>query len=158
MKIKIYLPALLILAFAATRPAGAQKEVSLLIRDGQPAIAFALPPFAASGPAAALAEEIHDVLEADLKYSRIFQVLPKSYYAYIRALDPRSVVYKDWESIGAAVLFTGEVSMASGGDIVLERNFYDVKSQKTIIPGKRYQAKKTDLRYLAHKTAEIMEG
>ena len=154
MKIKIYLPALLVLAFAAARPAGAQKEVSLLIRDGQPAIAFALPPFAASGPAAALAEEIHDVLEADLKYSRIFQVLPKSYYAYIRALDPRSVVYKDWESIGAAVLFTGEVSMASGGDIVLERNFYDVKSQKTIIPGKRYQAKKTDLRYLAHKTAD----
>jgi TolB protein len=154
MKIKIVLPAFLILLSAAAPPAGAQKEVALLIRDGMPAIAFALPAFAASGPAAAMAAEIHDVLEADLKYSRIFQILPKSYYAYIRTLDPRSVVYKDWESIGAAVLFTGEVSMGTGGDIVFERNFYDVKSQKTIIPGKRYQAKKTDLRYLAHKTAD----
>jgi TolB protein len=154
MKIKLCLPALLLLIFAVARPAGPQQEVNLLIKDGMPAIAFALPPFAASGPAAALAEEIHDVLEADLKYSRIFQVLPKSYYAYIRALDPRSIVYKDWESIGAAVLFTGEVSLAAGGDIVFERNFYDVKSQKTIIPGKRYQAKKTDLRFLAHKTAD----
>jgi TolB protein len=148
------LPALLILVCAAARPAAAQQEVNLIIKDGMPAIAFALPPFAASGPAAALATEIHDVLEADLKYSRIFQVLPKSYYAYIRTLDPRSIVYKDWESIGAAVLFTGEVSLAAGGDIVFERNFYDVKSQKTIMPGKRYQAKKTDLRYLAHKTAD----
>ena len=140
MKIKLYLTALLILIFAGARPARAQKEFNLLIKDGMPAIAFALPPFSASGPAAALAEEIHDVLEADLKYSRIFQVLPKSYYAYIRAIDPRSIVYKDWESIGAAVLFTGEVSLAAGGDIVFERNFYDVKSQRTIIPGKRYQA------------------
>jgi TolB protein len=148
------LPALLILVCAAARPAGPQQDVTLLIRDGMPAIAFALPPFAASGPAQALAAEIHDVLEADLRYSRIFQVLPKSYYAYIRTLDPRSIVFKDWESIGAAVLFTGEVSLAAGGDIVFERNFYDVKSQRTIMPGKRYQAKKTDLRYLAHKNAD----
>ncbi len=154
MKKTFIFSALLILLLGGARPAGAQQEVNLLIKDGMPAIAFALPSFAASGPAQAMAAEIHDVLEADLKYSRIFQVLPKSYYAYIKTLDPRSIVYKDWESIGAAVLLTGEVSLAAGGDIVFERNFYDVKSQKTIIPGKRYQAKKTDLRYLAHKTAD----
>jgi TolB protein len=154
MKKFILILAPLVLVLAAARPAAAQQDVTLLIKDGMPAIPFALPPFLGSAATQSMAGEIHDVLEADLKYSRIFQLLPKSYYAYIDAQKLKTIKFPDWESIGASVLFTGEVSLAAGGDIVFERNFYDVKSQRTIIPGKRYQAKKTDLRYLAHKTAD----
>jgi TolB protein len=148
------LTALALFLMAPARPASAQQDVTLMIKDGMPAVPFALPPFLSSPSTQALAAEIHDVLEADLKYSRIFQMLPRSYYAYIDAQKLRTIKFPDWESIGAAVLFTGEVTLASNGDVVFERNFYDVKSQRTIIPGKRYQARKTDLRFLAHKTAD----
>jgi TolB protein len=147
------------LALAAPRPASGQQDYVLTIRDGQAAISFALPPFAASERTRAAAEEIHSVLEADLKYTRVFSLLPKSYYSYIQSQNLRTIRYEDWESINAAVLFTGEVSLSGGGDLVLERNFYDVKSKKQILPGKRYQAKPADLRFLAHRLAdEIMKA
>jgi TolB protein len=147
------------LALAFPGRASAQQDYVLTIRDGQAAISFALPPFAATERTRAAAEEIHAVLEADLKYTRVFSLLPKSYYSYIQTQNLRTIRYEDWESINAAVLFTGEVSLSGGGDLVLERNFYDVKSKKQILPGKRYQAKPADLRFLAHRLAdEIMKA
>ncbi len=147
------------LALAFPGRASAQQDYVLTIRDGQAAISFALPPFAATERTRAAAEEIHSVLEADLKYTRVFSLLPKSYYSYIQTQNLRTIRYEDWESINAAVLFTGEVSLSGGGDLVLERNFYDVKSKKQILPGKRYQAKPADLRFLAHRLAdEIMKA
>lgn len=147
------------LALAFPGRASAQQDYVLTIRDGQAAISFALPPFAATERTRAAAEEIHSVLEADLKYTRVFSLLPKSYYSYIQTQNLRTIRYEDWESINAAVLFTGEVSLSGGSDLVLERNFYDVKSKKQILPGKRYQAKPADLRFLAHRLAdEIMKA
>lgn len=147
------------LALAFPGRASAQQDYVLTIRDGQAAISFALPPFAATERTRAAAEEIHSVLEADLKYTRVFSLLPKSYYSYIQTQNLRTIRYEDWESINAAVLFTGEVSLSGGGDLVLERYFYDVKSKKQILPGKRYQAKPADLRFLAHRLAdEIMKA
>ncbi len=132
---------ILLFVLAASGPASGQQDVVLTIRDGQPAISIALPAFMATDRAKAAATEIHAVLEADLKYTRIFALLPKSYYAYIQTQNLRTIRFEDWQSINAAVLFTGEVTLAGNGDLVLERNFYDVKSKKQILPGKRYQAK-----------------
>jgi TolB protein len=150
---------ILLFVLAAPKSVAAQQDVVLTIRDGQAAISIALPAFMATDRAKAAATEIHAVLEADLKYTRIFALLPKSYYAYIQTQNLRTIRYEDWQSINAAVLFTGEVSLAANGDLVLERNFYDVKSKKQILPGKRYQAKPADLRFLAHRLAdEIMKA
>jgi TolB protein len=137
-----------------------QQEFKMVIRDGMPAISFALPKFAAaSPPVQAAADEIHQVLTDDLKYSRIFQLLPKSYYDYIRAIDPKAIQFKDWESVQANLLFTGEAAEAEGGETAFIRNLYDVKSQRPILVPKRYQAKKADLRFLAHRMAdEIMKA
>ncbi|MCX6559569.1 MAG: Tol-Pal system beta propeller repeat protein TolB [Candidatus Aminicenantes bacterium] len=158
-KLSLLLFGLIAFLLAAAGSAAAQQEVVLTIRDGQPAISFALPPFAASAQARAAADEIHGILEADLKYTRVFALLPKSYYAYIQTQSLRTIRFEDWQSINAAVLFTGEVSLGSNGDLVLERNFYDVKSKRQILPGKRYQAKPADLRFLAHRMAdEIMKS
>jgi len=137
-----------------------QQEFKMIIRDGMPAISFALPKFsAASSAIRPVADEIHKILTDDLKYSRIFQLLPASYYDYIRALDPKAIEFKDWESIQANLLFTGEVAEAGGEETALVRNLYDVKSQRPILNPKRYQAKKADLRFLAHRMAdEVMKA
>lgn len=148
-----------ILLFAFLLPG--QQEVYLRLTEGVPAISLAIPKFVArpaSGPVAAAAEEIRRILIADLKYSRVFEPLPESYYNYIRPLDPDKVIFKDWESIQAKILFGGEASAAAGEDIVFEGKLYDVRAGKFIPPGKRYQGGKNTLRLMAHRMAdEIMK-
>jgi len=154
---KILVSVSLILAAAAAL--SPQQEFKMVIRDGMPAISFALPKFAAPAAVRPAAEEIYQVLTDDLKYSRIFQLLPKSYYDYIRALDPKAIEFKDWESIQANLLFTGEAAEAAGGETSFVRNLYDVKSRRPILNPKCYQAKPADLRYLAHRMAdEVMKA
>jgi TolB protein len=148
------------LALAAAAFLAPQQEFKMVIRDGMPVISFALPKFASAGPSVQpAADEIYQVLSDDLKYSRIFQLLPKSYYDYIRPLNPKAIEFKEWESIPANLLFTGQVAEADGGETAFERNLYDVRSQRPILNPKRYQAKKPDLRFLAHRMAdEIMNA
>ncbi|MBM3297087.1 MAG: Tol-Pal system beta propeller repeat protein TolB [Candidatus Aminicenantes bacterium] len=152
MKIPTRIPVFLFLV-SALLP---QQDVVLTIREGVPAIALALPNFLVPGGSAkaeAAAEELHAVLSADLAFSRVFQLLPKSYYAYIKPLAPGPVAFKDWASIQAALLLTGEVSEAAGGNIVLEGKLYDVRSERFIM-GKRFQAEPDLLRLMAHRMAD----
>ncbi|MGB8951052.1 MAG: Tol-Pal system beta propeller repeat protein TolB [Candidatus Aminicenantales bacterium] len=133
-----------------------QQDVVMTIRNGMPAISLALPKFItrSSAPSVtAASEEVYQILSDDLKYSRIFQLLPKSYYSYIRPLDPKNIFFKDWESIQANILFVGEVSESSDSQVIFEGKLYDVKSQRFIF-GKRYQSKRDVLRYMAHKMAD----
>lgn len=158
---RIFFCGFLVLAsLASARTLCTQQEVTMTIKDGMPAISFALPRFAVASPSSqAAADEIYQVLSEDLKYSRLFQLLPKSYYDYIRPLDAKNILFKDWESIQANILFVGQVSEGQNGDLVFERYLYDVKSSREILRGKRYQAKKPDLRTLAHRMAdEIMKA
>ncbi len=136
-----------------------QQEVVMTIREGQPMISVALPDFylrSDSAQAKAAAAEIRQVLEGDMKFSRIFQPLPKSYYSYIRPLGPDKVFFKDWDSIQAKLLLAGEIS-EEGGAVVFEAKLYDVKSERFIV-GKRYQPEKNAFRLAAHRMAdEIMK-
>lgn len=140
------------LAGAAGAPAP-QKDVTMTIREGMPAINLALPKFTAPASAQAAADEIRQILSADIKYSRIFSLLPESYYSYIRALDPSAILFKEWESINANILLVGDVSEAANGDVVFEWKLYDVKPGQPM-KGKRYQAKRNDLRFMVHKIAD----
>jgi TolB protein len=131
-----------------------KQDVIMTIREGQPSISIALPKFSAATPSAqAAAEEIFAILTADLKYSRVFQLLPESYYSYIRPLDPANIIFKDWESLNANILFIGDVSSSENGDLVLQWKLYDVKPGQPI-QAKKVQAKPADLRYMTHKTAD----
>jgi len=140
-------------------PVVAQQEVVLTIREGMPMIPLALPDFvvrSASPQAKAAADEIRKVLEGDLRFSRIFQLLPSAHYGYIRPLAPDKIFFKDWDSIQAKLLLAGEVGEADGAT-VFEGKLYDVKSERFIL-GKRYQAEKSALRLAAHRMAdEIMK-
>jgi len=137
-----------------------QQEVVISIKEGMPAIPLAIPDFivhSSSPETKAAAQELHKIISGDLKYSRVFQLLPKSYYSYIRPLNPEEIFFKDWESIQANILFVGELPESKGENFLFEGKIYDVKGERFIF-GKRYQSEKTLLRLVAHKMAdEIMK-
>lgn len=135
-----------------------QQEVYLSIREGMPAIPLAIPQFVvrdSSPDVQEAAQLLHQTLAADLKYSRIFEELPKDYYSYIRPLNPENIFFKDWESISAKILFVGEIANGDGNEIVFEGNVYDVKAGRWIF-GKRYSSDRSLLRYAAHRMADEM--
>ncbi|NQT79601.1 MAG: Tol-Pal system beta propeller repeat protein TolB [Candidatus Aminicenantes bacterium] len=137
-----------------------QQEVVMSIKEGIPVIPLAIPQFivhSTSPELKSVSQELHQVISDDLNYSRVFQLIPESYYSYIRPLNPDKIFFKDWESIQAKILFVGEVSENEKQDLLFEGKIYDVKSGR-FITGKRYQSEKTILRLVAHKIAdEIMK-
>jgi TolB protein len=159
MKTKRILPwgILIFLAVLILHP---QQEVVISIKEGMPAIPLALPDFIVRSSlpeTITVAQELHQIISDDLKYSRVFQLLPKSYYSYIRPLNPEEIFFKDWESIQANLLFVGEVPESEGINFLFEGKIYDVKAGRFIF-GKRYQSEKALLRLVAHKMAdEIMK-
>jgi TolB protein len=138
-----------------------QQDVVMSIKGGIPAIPVAIPDFIVNGSsedAKSFAETVKDIITTNLKYSRVFNTLPHSYYSYIRPLDPQKIFFKDWESIQAKLLFIGEVTDGEeDGKILFEGKLYDVKSEKFIF-GKRYQSEKNLIRLVAHRMSdEIMK-
>ncbi|MEW5899910.1 MAG: Tol-Pal system beta propeller repeat protein TolB [Acidobacteriota bacterium] len=153
-KTKIVLSALLFILFSSLL--AAQQEVVITLKEGVPAIGVALPKFVARSASVKVREaaaEMHQVLSADVTYSRIFELLPDKYYEYIRQLDPDNIFFKDWESIQAHILFVGEVTDAEGDNVVFEGKLYDVKGARFIF-GKRYQAARNLYRRAAHRMAD----
>jgi TolB protein len=156
MMTKKLITGLFLLTLATAGVLQAQQEVLLKISEGMPMVSVALPPFivrAASPEAQAAAQEILQALSDDIKYSRIFQLLPKEYYGYIRPLNPDNIFFKDWDSIQAKLLVTGELSADDSRRTVFSGKLYDVKSERFIV-GKRYQTEKSGLRLIAHKMAD----
>jgi TolB protein len=137
-----------------------QQEVVLTIKEGMPIIPLAIPDFILtdSSPITSNAAKIlHEVISADMRYSRVFNSLPKSYYTYIRPLNPNRIFFKDWESIQAQILFVGKISEGEDNNIIFEAEIYDVKAGRFIF-GKRYQTDEKLLRYAAHKMSdEVMK-
>jgi len=133
-----------------------QQRVTLQIREGLPAYPLAIPPFVVlenSGEVEAAAKELHDVVLSNLKYSRIFQPVPDSHYSYIRPLNPANILFKDWESIQAQILFAGTVSKESSGNLLFNGELYDVKAGERIT-GKRYTGDNSLLRLMAHRMSD----
>ena len=133
-----------------------QQEVYITLKEGVPAISLALPGFIPRSPTASareVAAELYQVVSDDLSYSRIFSLLPKKYYDYIRPLDANNIFFKDWESIQANILFVGEVSEGEGDSIIFEGKLHDVKGAR-FISGKRYQAPRNLSRLAAHRMAD----
>jgi TolB protein len=139
-----------------------QQRVTLQIREGLAAYPLAIPPFVVlensgeqddSGEAEAAAKELHDVVLSNLKYSRIFQPVPDSHYSYIRPLDPANILFKEWESIQAQILFAGTVSKEGNGNLLFNGELYDIKAGERIT-GKRYTGDNSLLRLMAHRMSD----
>jgi TolB protein len=157
MTTKKTLITILFLTLKASGGLLAQQEVMLKISEGMPMVSVALPAFivrSTSPQAQAAAQEIQQTLSDDIKYSRIFQLLPKSYYDYVgRLTNTDKINFKDWDSIQAKLLVTGEVRDDEAGRTLFDGKIYDVKSERFIV-GKRYQAEKSGLRLIAHRMAD----
>jgi TolB protein len=146
----------IVLCLSLAAPMFPQQEVYITLKEGVPAISLALPGFIPRNPTASareVAAELHQVVSDDLSYSRIFSLLPKKYYDYIRPLDANNIFFKDWESIQANILFVGEVSEGEGDSIIFEGKLHDVKGAR-FISGKRYQAPRNLSRLAAHRMAD----
>lgn len=154
MKLKPVFYVLLLLGISALL--FTQQEVVLTIKEGMPAIPIALPEFKvhySSADAVNVARQLRQIMSDDLKYSRVFQLLPESYYSYIRPLNPEKIFFKDWLSIQATLLFVGEIHSGKDENIIFEGKLYDVKGENFIF-GKRYQGETSLYRLIAHKMSD----
>ena len=135
-----------------------QQTVVMSIKEGMPAIPLAIPAFQVKGgtdEAQEASRILHEVILADMKYSRVFAPLPKTYYDYIRPLDLERIQFKDWESIQAKLLLAGEVSHDSEG-FIFDCAVYDVKSERQILPKKRYKGEISLIHEAAHRMSNEM--
>lgn len=136
----------------------AQQEVRIRIREGMPMIPVALPEFQFTDnsiKANELKNELYQVLWNDLKYSRVFRLVPKEHYNYIQEFNPDNIVYKDWASIQANILVSGKLEIAADERIIFSFKVYDVKSEKFIL-GRNFGGKKEFVRLIAHRAADQM--
>ncbi len=133
----------------------AQQEVTIRIKGGIPAITIAVPDFevkvkTAEGRKAA--QTIFQVFNNDLAFSRVFQPLSRSLIEMVGKFNRKKPDPRQWEGIGASVLFLGKVS-ERGRKIRFEGKLYDVRSGKFIF-GKIYMGKPKYARLMAHKMGD----
>jgi TolB protein len=135
-------------------PAFAQIEISA---PGQQAIPLALPRFLPFEGMARpeLAEEINQVLEADLDLSGLFTLVdPESFLSDAQHLGLSSidVDFGQWRLLRADALIKGGYSI-QGDQLILEARLYDVVSRR-LLAGRRYIGKMSDLRRMSHTFAD----
>jgi TolB protein len=116
---------------------------------------IALPAFAGSDAAAQPAQEITQVISADLERSGLFQPLdPKSFIDKDAATRvPPS--YGDWRVINAQALVTGNVEVQSDGRLAVEFRLWDV-FQEQQLAGLRYTTTQQNWRRIAHIIADAI--
>jgi len=137
-----------------------QQEVRIRIREGMPMVPVAMPEFLFTPNSVTdetIKNEMYTVLWDDLSYSRIFKLVPREHYSYIRKIDPSHVVYKDWASIQANILISGQLEVTPEQRIIFSMKVYDVQSEKFIF-GRNFGGKKELLRLIAHRASDAMMG
>lgn len=152
----------LLLVTAALCPALAsgQEEVTIgTARRGISLIDLALPTFlnrSADPGAAAVINEIREVIWSDLDFNGLFQLVDRRFYGYIPPYHLQRPVYEDWEGIGAQAFLLGSLrttGTAVGGRPAysVDTILYDVKSRQRML-GKKYDSSRPLL--LAHTIAD----
>ncbi len=133
-------------------------DIVVKISEGMPMIPVALPDFHLTPQSTTNEEirtELYQTLWNDLSYSRVFKMVPREHYEFIRKHDPNSIVYKDWASIQANVLISGQVEVSADERIIFSLKVYDVKSEKFIF-GRNFGGKREFLRLIAHRASDAM--
>lgn len=148
----------LLLVLCIVSPLASQQEVFIGIKEGMPMIPVALPDLtltSASAAAEAVKSELYETLWSDLEFSRVFAMIPREHYSYIKKLDPNHILFKDWESIQANVLIVGELEVSAQDRLILTFKVFEVKSQRFIF-GRNFGGKKEFVRLIAHRAADEM--
>ena len=125
-------------------------EITRGVDTGTP---IAIVPFSWEGPIKP-AQNVSDVVEADLARSGRFAVLPRKDFISTPHED-KEVVFKDWRILKAEALTIGSVRLAAPGKFQVQFRLYDVFKQ-TQIAGFRYNVSAELLRSVAHQISDII--
>lgn len=120
---------------------------------------IAIAPFEAQGGSelAAAAQQMVEVIGADLERSGLFRLIPRP--AFIAALGGFDTVptYADWRVINADALVTGRIVQASDGRLVVQFRVFDTTAEQQI-EGLQLLADPVEWRRVAHKVADGIYG
>ena len=125
-------------------------EITRGVDTGTP---IAIVPFSWEGPVKP-AQNVSDIVEADLARSGRFAVLPRKDFISTPHED-KDVVFKDWRILKAEALTIGSVRLAAPGKFQVQFRLYDVFKQ-TQIAGFRYNVSAELLRSVAHQISDII--
>jgi len=125
-------------------------EITRGVDTGTP---IAIVPFSWEG-AIKPAQNVSDVVEADLARSGRFAVLPRKDFISTPHED-KDVVFKDWRILKAEALTIGSVRLAAPGKFQVQFRLYDVFKQ-TQIAGFRYNVSADLFRSVAHQISDII--
>lgn len=151
--------AFVLLAILAVGPGAVQAQgtgpLRIEITDGviEP-LPFAVPDFVPSGSAAAdYANNLSQVIAADLSGTGLFREIPAS--AYISRVTDFSapIQFADWKAINAQALITGAVNV-SGGKATVQFRVWDVFSGAELGNGLQFAGSVDGWRRMAHKVAD----
>jgi len=151
---------LLLLLFFAIAPLNVfcQQEVWVGVRDGMSMVPVALPDFHFTEKSvldSEIKQELYNTLWEDLNFSRVFKLIPREHYGYIKKFNPANIVFKNWASIQANILISGLIETSEEGRIIFSFKVYEVNSEKFIF-GRNFGGKKEFLRLIAHRAADEM--
>ena len=125
-------------------------EITRGVDTGTP---IAIVPFSWEGPIKP-AQNVSDIVEADLARSGRFAVLPRKDFISTPHED-KDVVFKDWRILKAEALTIGSVRLAAPGKFQVQFRLYDVFKQ-TQIAGFRYNVSADLFRSVAHQISDII--
>jgi len=145
-------------AFLSSAALAGQEEITIRIKEGMPMIPVAMPDFQLtekSLPNNEIKNLIHETLWKDLEFSRVFKMVPREHYTYIARFNANAINFKDWASIQANILISGQVEIAADERVIFSIKIYEVSSARFIF-GRNYGGKKELSRTIAHKAADEM--
>lgn len=110
-----------------------------------------------SAPVPAVAEQLHEVLAADLDLAGIFRFIDPAAFlddAGRLGLFSTQVAFDQWRLLGAEALIKGSYSVR-GDQLVIEARLFDVANRR-LLTGRRFVGRVADVRRIAHQFADMI--
>ena len=131
-----------------------QPQIGIVVSGAaQKRIPLALPPLRVQNGAGSQAADagslIRTVVEADLSFSGLFNVLPPSLYQAV-SMAPDRIPFREFAAVGADGILHGTIGGSS--ELVVEGMLFDSRSE-ALIMGKRYRGGPPLARDIAHRIA-----
>jgi TolB protein len=136
----------------AILPARAELHIDLTRGKVQP-MPIAIPAFAGGG--GTVAQDITQVLSADLERSGLFQPIDAKAFIDQDAATHVPPHYNDWRVINAQALVTGTVTAQDDGRLQVEFRLWDVLTEQQLT-GLRYTTTPQNWRRIAHIVADAV--
>ncbi len=157
-KIRILFTISLFLAVSISQILYSQEEIKIKITEGVPMITVALPEFFYSGDSKIdekIKKELYETLWKDLKYSRVFKLIPREHYSYLPKQEESKIVFKDWASIQTKILIKAVIDISIENRILFSIKVYDIAGEKLVF-GRNFGGKREFLRIISHRAADEM--